>query len=152
MDVRRWPNWSSGPIGSNNPEIPKLMFELRKTFQIEAAHRLPAVPPGHQCAQLHGHSFVIEVAVEGPLDPVLGWVMDFADMKAALRPLLDRLDHAYLNEIPGLENPTSEHLARWIWEHLHPKLPLLSEIRIAETCTSCCRYRGGGAISPLRTK
>ncbi len=129
------------------------MFELRKTFQIEAAHRLPAVPPGHKCSRLHGHSFVIEVAVEGPLDPVFGWVMDFADLKAAVRPLVQILDHSYLNEIPGLENPTSEQLAVWVWDRLKPVLPQLSEIKVAETCTSCCVYRGaGGVSSPLRSR
>lgn len=68
--------------------------------------------------------------------------MDFADIKAAFAPLHDRLDHHYLNEIPGLENPTSEHLAAWIWMHLQPTLPQLSEVVVHETCTSGCRYRG----------
>ena len=118
-------------------------MELRKSFQIEAAHHLPNVPKGHKCARLHGHSFVIEIAVEGPLDPNLGWVMDFADLKAVFRPLYDQLDHHYLNEIPGLENPTSENLALWIWTHLSPSLPLLKEVSVAETCNSRCIYRGG---------
>ena len=117
-------------------------MELRKSFQIESAHRLTKVPPGHKCGRLHGHSFVIEVAVEGPLDPVMDWVMDYADIKAAFRPLYDQLDHNCLNDLPGLENPTSERLARWIWERLKPTLPLLTEISIAETCTSRCIYRG----------
>lgn len=119
-----------------------MKMELRKTFQFEAAHRLPQVPPGHKCARLHGHSFSVEVVVEGPVDPVLGWVMDYADIKAAFRPLFDQLDHNYLNEIPGLENPTSEHVARWIWDRLKPSLPLLTQVVIAETCNSKCAYRG----------
>jgi 6-pyruvoyltetrahydropterin/6-carboxytetrahydropterin synthase len=117
-------------------------MEVRKTFQIEAAHRLPHVPADHKCARLHGHSFVIEVAVRGPVDPVLGWVMDFAEVKAAFKPLFDALDHRYLNDIPGLENPTSEQLAIWVWNRLSPTLPLLFEIVVAETCTSRCVYRG----------
>lgn len=117
-------------------------MEIRKTFQIEAAHRLPHVPLGHKCARLHGHSFVVEIAVEGPVDPHFGWVMDFAEVKAAFQPLYAQLDHHYLNEIPGLENPTSEALAVWIWQRLKPALPLLKEIVIAETCTSRCVYRG----------
>lgn len=117
-------------------------MELRKSFQIEAAHRLTKVPAGHKCGRLHGHSFVIEVAVVGPVDPALDWVMDYADIKAAFRPLYDQLDHNCLNDLPGLENPTSEQLARWIWERLKPALPLLTEISIAETCTSRCIYRG----------
>jgi 6-pyruvoyltetrahydropterin/6-carboxytetrahydropterin synthase len=117
-------------------------MELRKTFQIEAAHRLPNVPTGHKCARLHGHSWSIEVAIEGPIGDDTGWVMDYADLKAAFQPIHDRIDHNYLNEIPGLENPTSERLAVWLWTELKPRLPLLSELVIAETCTSRCVYRG----------
>lgn len=117
-------------------------MELRKTFQIEAAHRLPNVPVGHKCARLHGHSWRIEVAIEGPIGKDTGWVMDFADLKAAFQPIYDRIDHQYLNDIPGLENPTSERMAIWIWNELKPLLPLLSELVIAETCTSRCVYRG----------
>lgn len=117
-------------------------MELRKTFQIEAAHRLPNVPTGHKCARLHGHSWSIEVAIEGPVGDDTGWVMDYADLKAAFQPIHDRIDHNYLNEIPGLENPTSERLAVWLWNELKPRLLLLSELVIAETCTSRCVYRG----------
>ena len=117
-------------------------MELRKTFQIEAAHRLPNVPTGHKCARLHRHSWSIEVAIEGPVGDDTGWVMDYADLKAAFQPIHDRIDHNYLNEIPGLENPTSERLAVWLWNELKPRLPLLSELVIAETCTSRCVYRG----------
>ncbi|MBM3822525.1 MAG: 6-carboxytetrahydropterin synthase QueD [Verrucomicrobia bacterium] len=119
-------------------------MELRKTFQFEAAHRLPLLPSTHKCHRLHGHSFRVEVAVEGECDPRLGWVMDYADIKEAFRPLMAQLDHHYLNEVPGLENPTSENLARWIWERLKPGLPLLSEVLVAETCASRCVYRGPG--------
>ena len=117
-------------------------MELRKTFQIEAAHRLPNVPTGHKCARLHGHSWRIEVAIEGPVGNETGWVMDYADLKAAFQPIHNQIDHNYLNEIPGLENPTSERLAVWLWNELKPRLPLLSELVIAETCTSRCVYRG----------
>lgn len=117
-------------------------MELRRTFQFEAAHRLPHVPPGHKCARLHGHSFQVEVVVEGPVDPHLGWVMDYADIKAAFAPLYQRVDHHFLNEIPGLENPTSERIAEWIWSQLKPNLPLLAEVVVAETCTARCVFRG----------
>ena len=120
-------------------------MDISKTFRIEAAHRLPNVPDGHKCARLHGHSFGIEVHVDGPLDPRLGWVMDFADLKAAFEPLFDRLDHHYLNDVPGLENPTSENLARWVWDELKPRLPLLDHVIVHETCTSACRYDGPDA-------
>lgn len=117
-------------------------MEIFKEFGFEAAHRLPNVPLGHKCARLHGHSFRVEVHVRGELDPQLGWVMDFADLKAAVKPLIEQLDHYYLNEIPGLENPTSEVLARWLWTRLVPDLPSLAKIVVRETCTSGCTYRG----------
>jgi 6-pyruvoyltetrahydropterin/6-carboxytetrahydropterin synthase len=117
---------------------------LYKDFSFEAAHRLPNVPEDHKCARLHGHSFLVRVSVDGPVGEQTGWVMDFADLKAAFRPLHDRLDHRYLNEIAGLENPTSEVLAHWIWRELRPTLPGLAEIEVRETCTSGCIYRGEG--------
>ncbi len=119
-----------------------MKMELRKTFQFEAAHLLPKLPPDHKCRRLHGHSFRVEVAVTGECDPELGWVMDYADISAAFKPIHRQLDHYYLNEIPGLENPTSENLAIWIWERLQPALPQLTEIVVAETCMSRCIYRG----------
>ena len=117
-------------------------MEIFKEFTFEAAHRLPNVPPGHKCARLHGHSFRIAIHVRGPVGGETGWVMDFADIQAAFRPIYDRLDHYYLNDIPGLENPTSENLARWIWQRLKPALPQLSQLTLWETCTSGCAYRG----------
>ncbi len=117
-------------------------MEIFKEFQIEAAHRLPNVPAGHKCARLHGHSFIIRIYVDGPLGAESGWVMDFADLKAAFQPLFERLDHNYLNDIEGLDNPTSENLARWIWHALRPTLPLLSRVAVQETCTAGCEYRG----------
>jgi 6-pyruvoyltetrahydropterin/6-carboxytetrahydropterin synthase len=119
-----------------------MKVELRKTFQFEAAHKLPNVPADHKCARLHGHSFRVEVVVAGECDARLGWLMDYADISDGFKPLLDRLDHYYLNEIPGLENATSENLAKWIWDRLKPKVPLLTEIVVAETCMSRCVYRG----------
>ncbi|HET7231243.1 MAG TPA: 6-carboxytetrahydropterin synthase QueD [Longimicrobium sp.] len=117
-------------------------MEIFKEFGFEAAHRLPNVPAGHKCARLHGHSFRVQVHVRGDLDPHLGWVMDFADLKAAVKPVIDQLDHYYLNEIAGLENPTSEVLARWLWARLQPELPSLARIVVRETCTSGCAYQG----------
>jgi 6-pyruvoyltetrahydropterin/6-carboxytetrahydropterin synthase len=116
--------------------------EIFKLFTIEAAHRLPNVPPEHKCQRLHGHSFQIEVRVAGPVDAHLGWVRDFADVGKAFAPLYDQLDHHYLNDVPGLENPTSENLARWIWARLKPVLPDLSQVSVRETCTAGCVYHG----------
>ncbi len=117
-------------------------MELYKEFGFEAAHRLPNVPEGHKCARLHGHSFRVRVTVRGPVEASSGWVMDFADLKAAFRPVEERLDHRYLNEVPGLQNPTSEVLAQWIWRELAPVLPGLAAVEVRETCTSGCVYRG----------
>lgn len=125
------------PQGARNP-----LVRLYKDFSFEAAHHLPNVPEGHKCARLHGHSFQVRVTVEGPVGERTGWVMDFAELKAAFAPVYDRLDHRYLNEIPGLENPTSEILARWIWSELRSTLAGLVEIEVRETCTSGCIYRG----------
>lgn len=123
-------------------------MDIFKVFTIEAAHRLPHVPEGHKCARLHGHSFRIEVHVQGEPDPQQGWVMDFADVKAAFAPVFEQLDHRYLNDLPGLDNPTSEHLAIWIWNALKPTLPALSKIVLHETCSSGCVYQGASASKP----
>lgn len=117
--------------------------EIVKTLSFEAAHRLPNVPVGHKCARLHGHSFKVEIRIGGEVDPVLGWVRDFDDLRAAFEPLHAALDHRYLNEVPGLENPTSENLARWVWERLTGDLAGLLEVTVHETCTSRASYRGG---------
>lgn len=118
-------------------------MEIFREFTFEAAHRLPKVPPGHKCARLHGHSFKVTVHVSGPVDES-GWVMDFAEIKDAFAPLHSQLDHHYLNEVEGLENPTSEVLSRWIWDRLAGTLPL-SQVVVRETCTSGCVYRGEAA-------
>jgi len=117
-------------------------MDIFKVFTLEAAHRLPNVPEGHKCGRLHGHSFRVEVHVSGPVAEPDGWVQDFADVRAAFDPLYKQLDHHYLNEIEGLDNPTSEHLARWIWQRLKPGLPMLSKIIVQETCTAGCIYHG----------
>jgi len=117
-------------------------MEIYKEFSFEAAHRLPNVPAGHKCARLHGHSFLVRIVVSGEVGDESGWVMDFGDIKKAFHPIWEQLDHHYLNEVPGLENPTSENIARWIWQRLQPGLPELAGIEIRETCTSGCIYRG----------
>ena len=117
-------------------------MEIFKVFHIEAAHRLPNLPAEHKCSRLHGHSFRVEIHVAGPVEAKSGWIMDFAHLKTAVAPVFDALDHRYLNEVPGLENPTSEHLARWVWKKLKPTLPGLSKVVIAETCTSGCVFEG----------
>ena len=117
-------------------------MDLFAEFSFEAAHRLPNVPPDHKCARLHGHSFNVRFTVTGPVDPKLGWVIDFADVKGAFAPLHAVLDHHYLNEVEGLENPTSEVLAMWLWKRLKPNLPMLSAVEVRETCTVGCVYKG----------
>ena len=118
-------------------------MEIFREFTFEAAHRLPNVPDGHKCARLHGHSWRVEVRVAGPVDEAAGWIMDFSVISAAFAPLRAQLDHRYLNDIEGLGNPTSENLARWIWDRL-AALPL-SAVTVRETITSGCTYRGSPA-------
>jgi 6-pyruvoyltetrahydropterin/6-carboxytetrahydropterin synthase len=120
-----------------------MKVELTRSYRFEAAHRLPMVPPDHKCARMHGHSFEIEVTVAGELDPRMGWLVDYADITKVVEPLLKtELDHRSLNDVAGLENPTSEVLCGWLWGRLRPQLPLLSAITVAETCTARCTYRG----------
>jgi 6-pyruvoyltetrahydropterin/6-carboxytetrahydropterin synthase len=119
-----------------------MTIEIFKEFSFEAAHKLPNVPAGHKCGRLHGHTFYAKLYVTGNIDPHTGWVMDFADIKTIFQPIYAQLDHYYLNDIPGLENPTSENLAVWIWEKVKPLLPTLSAVEIRETCTSGSVFRG----------
>ncbi len=115
---------------------------LAHEFRFEAAHRLPKVPPGHKCARLHGHSFRVELAVGGPVDENTGWFIDFQRLHDVWKPLDEILDHRYLNDVPGLENPTSEVLAHWIWQRIKPSLPPLVRVTVFETCESRCEYEG----------
>lgn len=116
--------------------------ELARSFTFDAAHHLPTFPDGHKCRGQHGHGFRVEIRVAGEVDEAKGYLIDFAELKAAYEPIRKQLDHAYLNEIDGLENPTAENLSRWIWQRLQPSLPLLSAIIVHETEHSWCIYRG----------
>ena len=118
------------------------VVELVKDFRFEAAHYLPNVPEGHKCRRMHGHSFRGEVAVRGPVDTRVGWLIDFAELKRSVDPIVARLDHYLLNEVEGLENPTSESIAMWLWGRLAPSLPMLHRVTIDETCTTRCHYYG----------
>lgn len=116
-------------------------MEIFREYAFEAAHWLPQVPDGHKCSRMHGHSYLVEVHVRGDIDAATGWIMDFAEIDKAFRPLKDQLDHACLNDLPGLGNPTSEILARWIWDRLAGSLPA-SAVVVRETRASGCVYRG----------
>jgi len=117
-------------------------LELFTDITFEAAHRLPHVPPGHKCSRLHGHSYKVRLHIRGPVNERTGWVMDLGDIDSAFAPLRAQLDHHNLNEVEGLENPTSENLAKWIWRRLRPSLPLLIRVMVSETATSGCLYEG----------
>jgi 6-pyruvoyltetrahydropterin/6-carboxytetrahydropterin synthase len=119
-----------------------MFVRLTKTFHFEAAHDLPTFPQGHKCRRLHGHSFRFDVIVEGDVDPAKGYLVDYGQIKEAVDPIVKELDHYYLNEIPGLSNPTSEHIAKWLWDKIKPLLPLVCSIVVYETCTSACEYTG----------
>jgi len=121
-----------------------MRVELTKEYRFEAAHRLPQAPPDHKCARMHGHSFRVEVLVAGEVDERTGWFVDFGDITAVVEPLLkSELDHRSLNDVEGLENPTSEHLCRWLWQRLESRIAGLAAITVHETCTARCTYRGG---------
>ena len=117
-------------------------MQIFKQFTFDSAHFLPNVPEGHKCKNMHGHTYRLVVFLEGPLQPHLEWVDDFAVVKNAIKPVVDRLDHHVLNDIPGLENPTCERIAIWIWDQIKPKLPLLTKLELHETPTSGVVYRG----------
>lgn len=119
-----------------------MKVRLSKTFDFEAAHDLPTFPEGHKCRRLHGHSFRFDVIAEGEVDPAKGYLIDYGDMKKVVDPIVRKLDHYYLNQIAGLENPTSENLAHWLWSNIRPHLPLLTKVIVYETCTSACEYCG----------
>lgn len=123
--------------------MPRMHVRLVKTFGFEAAHFLPTFPEGHKCRRMHGHSFKVDVIVEGDAPEEQGYLIDYGEIKAAIAPIEKRLDHYVLNEIEGLENPTSEMIAKWIYEKLRAQLPLLTEVVVHETCTSRCHYTGG---------
>ena len=117
-------------------------MEVYKTFAVEAARSLPNLPNEHPCRRIHGHSFKITITVEGEIDKTTGFVMDFSDIDFAFRPIHEIIDHAYLNDIKGLENPSSENLCHWIWKQLSPSLKELKQIEIKETESTGCIYKG----------
>ena len=117
-------------------------MDIFRIFHLQCARRLPGLPDTHPCSRLHGHSFRVELTVSGPLDPKLGWVMDFAQFESAWQTVHTALDHRCLNDIAGLDNPTSENLAVWLWNTLHTQLPKLSKITVMETHDSGCIYLG----------
>lgn len=115
-------------------------------FRFEAAHQLPGVPPEHMCARLHGHSYFVRVTVSGTVNAETGWVMDFGELRAAVEPLRASLDHRCLNDIEGLSNPTSEHLAMWLWQRLQPAIRRLYAIEVQEMLGFGCVYRGPSSV------
>jgi 6-pyruvoyltetrahydropterin/6-carboxytetrahydropterin synthase len=119
-----------------------MICRLERDYRFEAAHSLPRVPPDHKCARLHGHSYRVVVTVEGEVDPELGWLVDFAAIDEVVAPFIAELDHRTLNDLAGLDNPTSERLAAYLWERIAPKLEVLAEVTVSETPTSRCVYRG----------
>jgi 6-pyruvoyltetrahydropterin/6-carboxytetrahydropterin synthase len=117
-------------------------MKIAQAFTFEAAHRLPNVSPDHRCYRLHGHSYRAELRLEGAVDPTTGFVVDFFDIERAFAPLVARLDHRNLNDIEGLENPTAENIAVWIWRRVKPSLAQLSSVVVYETPSSWAEYEG----------
>ena len=129
-------------FGASRCKLPRVNVRLIREIRFEAAHRLPQVPAGHKCARLHGHSFKVELSIYGPVNPKTGWLIDFGTIDELFAPIHDQLDHNYLNDIPGLENPTSEILAHWLWHKIKPSLPELERVIVHETCDARCEYDG----------
>lgn len=122
-------------------------MKITQAFTFEAAHRLPNVPETHRCHRMHGHSYRVELRLEGPVDPLSGFVVDFFDVEAAFGPLLQRLDHYCLNDVEGLENPTAENIAVWIWDRVRPVVPQISSVKVFETPECWAEYEGEGDAS-----
>jgi 6-pyruvoyltetrahydropterin/6-carboxytetrahydropterin synthase len=120
------------------------MLEVFREFHFDAAHRLENLPEGHKCARVHGHTYRLTVYVAGEGDPVMGWIVDFAELKRITEGVIGQLDHRLLNDVPGLEQPTTERVVVWIWDQLKPELPGLSRLRLWENATSGCEYVGAG--------
>jgi 6-pyruvoyltetrahydropterin/6-carboxytetrahydropterin synthase len=153
--VSRLPDFGDQVINLRNPviHIKSVVFlkirdifatdmQIYKEFSFDSAHFLPNVPDGHKCKEMHGHTYRLKVFIQGDLDPKLGWIMDFKELKDALLPVIDQLDHKLINNIKGLENPTAENITVWIWEQIRPSLPLLSRIELYETPTTGVIYEG----------
>lgn len=118
-------------------------MEIYISMSFDAAHRLPNVPAGHKCGNLHGHTFLVEVHVDGEVDERTGWVVDFGDIKQVAKKHIGQLDHVYLNDIEGLENPTSERIAIWLWDRIQTELTGLARIVVKESPQSGATYTGG---------
>ncbi len=117
-------------------------MEIYKEFSFDSAHFLPNVPEGHKCRNMHGHTYKLRVFIKGKPDPLYGWIMDFKELKDAIAPIIDTLDHKLINDIPTLENPTAENITIWIWDKLKPMLAKLSRIELYETPTTGVIYAG----------
>ncbi len=118
-----------------------MAHRITKSFTFDSAHWLPNVPEGHKCGRLHGHTYKVTLAAEGGLDPEMGWIVDFGEIKAVWKPLEKQLDHICLNDIDGLENPTAEVMARWIFEKMSKELPALADVTVSETAGTTAVYR-----------
>jgi 6-pyruvoyltetrahydropterin/6-carboxytetrahydropterin synthase len=115
---------------------------IYKQLTFDAAHFLPHVPETHKCKNIHGHTYHLTFYVDGELDKNLGWIIDYSDLKEIIQPVIDKVDHHFLNEIPGLENPTCEIISIWLWNQIKPILPQLKRIELKETPTSGAIYEG----------
>ena len=117
-------------------------MQIFKDFTFDAAHFLPNVPEGHKCKEMHGHTYLLTVYIEGEPDEELGWLMDFSDLKSKINPIINAVDHKLLNQIEGLENPTCERIAIWLWEKIKAQIPQLTKVKLKETPTSGVVYCG----------
>lgn len=111
------------------------LCRIAKEYSFEAAHMLPKVPDGHKCKRLHGHNYKVEVEFRGEIAPKDGFCgnLDFADIDAQVKPIIDRLDHQYLNEIEGLDNPTAENIAAYLLREINSTRSIFFSVKVWET-------------------
>jgi 6-pyruvoyltetrahydropterin/6-carboxytetrahydropterin synthase len=121
------------------------LMRVTQCFTFEAAHRLPNVPDTHRCKRMHGHGYRVELTFEGAIDLESGFVVDFLDIEAVFASILDQLDHRTLNEVAGLENPTAENIAIWVFDRVRPLIPSLCGVRLYETAMCWAEYGSGSS-------
>jgi 6-pyruvoyltetrahydropterin/6-carboxytetrahydropterin synthase len=119
-----------------------MKVRLSRQFQFEASHALSHLPASHPCHSLHGHSYGVSVEVSGDVDEASGFLVDYADIHKAVKPIIDVLDHRHLNDVEGLKLATTEFIAKYLWDRVKPRLPGLCRITISETGSTQCTYEG----------
>ena len=118
-------------------------MDLFFRFDFAAARYLPNLSASHRCHRLHGHTFHVELTIRGEVGRDTGWIVDFDDVDRIIGELKDDLDHRQLNDIPGLENPTTERVAEWLWARIVARFAGLYRVTVQEHPSRGVSYYGG---------